>query len=170
LQAFADEYQTLEDLARKLYGQRWPLTAIGVQLDILGRIVVFDRPASMTDSEYRLFILAKIYANRMIGTIEEFNHLLSLCQQTEYYVFEMPTGFMIVVTDIQYFETVLKICGFAKPGGVVLDFVFSEDDADNTFRFSNTYSSDEVNANAGWGSSYVANTVGGSFAGARRLA
>lgn len=60
----------LESVLLALLTQRSVATAVGSQLDVLGRIVDEDRNG-LSDDDYRRFIQAKILVNRSSGTFPE---------------------------------------------------------------------------------------------------
>ncbi len=62
--------QGVEDALQQLKSERFVDTAVGSQLDIIGRIVGQDREG-MTDTDYRRYIRARIATNNSDGTIEE---------------------------------------------------------------------------------------------------
>jgi hypothetical protein len=70
VEAIAARVQALENVAQQVY----TITSIddseGVQLDVLGRLVGEPR-GGKTDALYRLFIRAKVRANRSSGTHED---------------------------------------------------------------------------------------------------
>lgn len=69
--AFASRYQGPEDALWQLYTERWLDTAVGVQLDVLGRIIGQPRGNSTDDAAYRLRLRARQRANRSSGTVEQ---------------------------------------------------------------------------------------------------
>lgn len=62
--------QAIEDTAQQMLTERYVDTAVGAQLDIIGRIVGQDRDG-LVDDDYRRFIRARIAANDSDGTIED---------------------------------------------------------------------------------------------------
>lgn len=70
LYALARQIQELEDAYYQLLTERSIDTAVGVVLDILGKIVG-ERRGGASDADYRLRIRARIRANLSSGTVEE---------------------------------------------------------------------------------------------------
>lgn len=68
---FANRYQGVEDALWQLYTERWLETALGQQLDVLGRIIGQPRGNSANDEAYRLRLRARQRANHSSGTIEQ---------------------------------------------------------------------------------------------------
>lgn len=62
--------QAIENQEQALLTQRSLATAIGAQLDVLGKIVGESRDG-LSDSVYRLYIAARVAANRSDGTVED---------------------------------------------------------------------------------------------------
>jgi hypothetical protein len=62
--------QSVEDALQQLYSERRVDTAIGEQLDVLGRLVGQPRNG-MVDDDYRRMIRARISVNRSKGTIAD---------------------------------------------------------------------------------------------------
>lgn len=70
LSIIANPAQAVEDALQQLKSERFVDTAIGEQLDIIGRIVGQDREG-LSDDDYRRYIRARIAANNSDGTIED---------------------------------------------------------------------------------------------------
>lgn len=70
LRALVGPGQTVEDALQQLYSERRVDTAIGEQLDVLGRLVGQARNG-MVDADYRRLIRARISVNRSKGTISD---------------------------------------------------------------------------------------------------
>lgn len=68
--ALAAPAQDLEDALIQLYSQRWVNTAVGAQLDVLGKIVGIDR-GGFSDDFYRLLIASRVLINRSNGGPED---------------------------------------------------------------------------------------------------
>jgi hypothetical protein len=62
--------QDIEDALQQLKTERWVDTAVGDQLDIIGRIVGQPREGRV-DDDYRRFIRARIATNNSDGTFED---------------------------------------------------------------------------------------------------
>lgn len=70
VELLADQAQDLEDSAQTLFGVYDIDNSDGVQLDTIGRIVGQARVAA-TDALYRIYLKARILANKSTGTSEE---------------------------------------------------------------------------------------------------
>lgn len=70
ISAFAEQIQAREDAGWQLFTEQSIDTAVGDQLDVLGKIVGERRDGSM-DPDYRLRIRARIRANLSSGTVED---------------------------------------------------------------------------------------------------
>lgn len=70
LTAIGTSAQTLEDALQQVYSGYWIDEAVGVQLDVLGRLVGQGR-GGMVDDDYRSMIRARISVNRSKGTIAD---------------------------------------------------------------------------------------------------
>lgn len=65
------QIQEIEDALWQLFVERWLDTAVGVQLDVLGRIIGEPRGNSANDAAYVLRLRARQRTNRSSGTIEQ---------------------------------------------------------------------------------------------------
>ncbi len=68
--AFAERYQDVEDVFQDLLTERDVYSAIGVQLDVIGRIVGMPRNG-LVDADYRRYIFAQIATNNSDGLVED---------------------------------------------------------------------------------------------------
>jgi len=166
LQAFTEQLQSIEDVAFEVLVGRWPLTAVGDQLDVLGRIVGQTR-RGMLDAQYRLYVLARILLNRSNGRLEELYDILEVLGVTEVHAVEYYPGELTLwISGEEYGDLIGEIIGSAKPGGVTLHWIWSETPSANTFKFSSTLGADSVDADAGFGDlTEATQTTGGSWAG-----
>jgi hypothetical protein len=164
LRILLDQLQSIEDVTYDVLAGIWPLTAVGAQLDVLGRIVRQDR-GSLTDDEYRLFILGRIFVNKMSGAAPEYYDLLEILGITEqiYYDELYPAFFRIDCTDCSYGKLIGQLCHDAKPAGTDLLWVYNDELEEDSFAFSATPGADEVDADGGYAN--VAGTTGGYFSG-----
>lgn len=71
LTVVAARYQGLEDARWQLLTERYIDTAVGVQLDVIGRLIQQERGTSANDAEYRLRLRARMRANQSSGTVED---------------------------------------------------------------------------------------------------
>ncbi len=165
LTSLVEGLQPLEDVTFDIMVGRWPLTAVGAQLDVLGRLVGQER-GGLLDAEYRLWILARGAVNRGNGRVDDLLAILEALGATGYVVRELYPANVVVETGIaaaSYPASVAGILGGAKAGGVRLDFVYVYSRA-TAFQASGTYGSEEYSATQGAGSVYSA-TTGGQSAG-----
>lgn len=70
LSSIIEPAQTIEDTLQQMASERFVDTAVGEQLDIIGRIVGQGREG-LADADYRRYIRAKIAANNSNGTVED---------------------------------------------------------------------------------------------------
>lgn len=70
------QFQALEDAAQQLLSLFSIDDSEGVQLDILGRVVGQPRN-SVSDALYRVYLRARILANRSTGTVEDLYRVLN---------------------------------------------------------------------------------------------
>ena len=96
--------QAVENAAFTLYTDRSVDTAVGVQLDDLGKIVG-ERRQGAADPEYRLRVKGRIVCNRSNGTVENvisvFRALLSTSTGYSFIIADVyPAGFTFVISGI----------------------------------------------------------------------
>lgn len=130
LTAYLNQVQDLEDVLWELFLDRWISTAVGEQLNVIGRVVGEKRQGSL-DDEYRAFLRARIRANRSVGLLAELVKIVALIQDDNLQVLAReydpaavrlePTGATIVDA-----RRVARILADAKPSGVALRYVYSE--------------------------------------------
>ncbi len=159
-----DQLQSIEDVSYDVLVGIWPLTAVGVQLDALGSIVGQDR-GELADSEYRVFILGRIFVNHMRGTMPEYYELLEILGIAEQiYADEGPPAYVrIDATGCSHGKLIGELVHDAQPGGVDLLWIYNDEDEDDSFAFSDTVGADEVNTLGGF--SNILGTVGGQYSG-----
>jgi hypothetical protein len=164
LRILLDQLQLIEDVTYDVLVGIWPLTAVGAQLDTLGEIVMQDR-GPLADEEYRLFILGRIFVNHMDGRRPEFYDLLEILGVTEQiYADETPPAYLrIDCTKCSYGKLIGELVRDGKPGGVDLLWVYNDELEEDSFAFSSTPGSDEVDVSGGFAN--VAGTTGGKFSG-----
>lgn len=166
LEAYLESLQSIEDVSIDVMCNRWPLTAVGVQLDILGKIVGQER-GEYTDDQYRLWILARILVNRANGRIEELIDILEALDVTDIKVKEYyPAGVMISVAGTPYGQDMGVLINEAKPGGVQLHWVYTDLDDDDALQMSATLGASDSDADSGLASlGGPPYTSGGYFSG-----
>lgn len=82
LSSYVQEVQELENVLYSLFDEKLLDTAVGAQLDLLGRIVQEPRRSS-DDEVYRKLIRGRIAANRSSGTIPELLNLLTIISEID---------------------------------------------------------------------------------------
>jgi hypothetical protein len=169
LRAFLDEAADLDEVTLKTLAGIWPATAVGVQLDLIGKIVIQDR-GEFGDDEYRILLLGRIFVNKSNGTLPEFLELLvgilGLAEpmvMREHY----PAELLIEITDMPYAEPVLILLDDMSPAGVRMNVVCSERPRANVFSTSGDFDTPEYDSDRG--TANFAGTTGGHLAGLRIL-
>ena len=165
LDAFLEQIDSIEDLLMQVLTLRSVYTAEGTQLDVIGKLVDQLR-GEMTDDEYRLFIAAKIYANKANGRNEEIIGILQRCgiEKTIKIRETYPCYSKIQVTKVEYPYATYQVLLLGKPGGCRMDFVYSDVEDDYTFSTSDDAYTDGSDNDTGLGSFYDA-TIGGEISG-----
>lgn len=140
LEAIVKPLQDLEDLFLALGTERWIDSAIGAQLDVVGKIVGAQREVGQNDDDYRLVIKAQIIMNLNQGTPEE------IIAAAKFFIGSIFIWYLEVypaAVDI-FSSTVIPESNRAKiraqlkkflPAGVSLDS-FGQFDETNPFIFS----------------------------------
>lgn len=166
LTSFLERIQSLEDVALEVLANRWPLTAIGDQLDTVGKIVGQDR-GERTDTQYRVYILAKILVNKSKGRISDIGTILdTMGVPTIDFQESYPAELLVFASGMDDLENVGPFVAQAKPGGVAFHWVFSSEDEGDVFAVASTLGADEVDADAGFGDlAGATQTTGGYFPG-----
>lgn len=170
LEAYLIDSQSIEDVTVEVLVGRWPLTAIGDQLDTLGAIVQQGR-RGLADDPYRLFILGRIFVNLSDGKVDELYTLLDTLGAIdgvlvdEYY----PASIRIDVIGATYGEIIGELVHDWAGGGVRTLWVWNaEADADDCFAMGDTLGTDEINTTGGFGDlTGATQTTGGYFSGSR---
>ena len=154
LTGHTDELDSLEPVTWEVFAERYPTTAVGDQLDVLGRIVGVGRD-DMTDDEYRPLILTKIRANRSNGTIPDLDDILEVAGLLAWQVSQYQTEVIVEITGVDpaVFELVLS---WWKPAGVTLRTLLSADPVYDdltayVFRFGALGGARQANGDSGWG-------------------
>lgn len=138
LSSYMVQVQKIEDALWQLYSETGLETAIGTQLDGLGRILKEPRNGRV-DARYRVFLKARILSNRSSGTVEELLAVIELVTAstptriTEYF----PACIEVLMSaplpgDITP-QDLLIILLKTKMAGVCL--TLKEGDAEEDYRF-----------------------------------
>jgi hypothetical protein len=141
LSVLVDQLQEVDDPLWQLYTQRWVDLAEGVQLDNLGEIVGQEREAR-DDAEYRLWIKARVFANRSNGHTDDTLRILELVQPDADFSVEptYPAAYLVHVYGASApAQSLYNILTLAKPAGVRMNLLSDVDDA-TSFAFSDTSS------------------------------
>ena len=77
LEVFLQQHQDLKASDLQLLNERYLDTAIGIQLDGIGKIVGLKRSNGLSDDSYRLLIRAKIIKNKTAMTVDDTLRLIS---------------------------------------------------------------------------------------------
>ena len=78
LTAIANQYQELENALWQLLAERLLSVAVGLQLDLIGRVVGLERDGLWTDDQYRAYLGAQIAKNVSEGDPERLIQVLQL--------------------------------------------------------------------------------------------
>lgn len=154
LEAIVKPLQELEDLFLALGTERWIDSAIGAQLDVVGKIVGAQREVGQNDEDYRLAIKAQIIMNLNQGTPEEIIAAAKFFIGSIFiwYLEVYPAAVDIFSSTVIPEENRAKIRAQLKkflPAGVSLDS-FGQFDETNPFIFSGGSGFGDVNdANVG---------------------
>jgi hypothetical protein len=167
LGAFLGSVQELDDVAFQVLTERDLDTAIGVQLDVIGRIVGELRQGR-TDDEYRPFLRARILVNRSNGLTEEIITIVRVLLGESAQLTlreEFPAAFTIIVDDAiaAPIDAVIRLLQQAKAAGVRVLLEYSLVDDDEAFTFASG-NAPEPSTTQGFGD--TANpAIGGALAG-----
>jgi len=166
LHAHLDQLQSVEDVAFDVLVGMWPLTAVGEQLDILGRIVGQDR-GELVDDAYRLYILGRIFVNRGDGQLPQFIELMEILGlETGLSIREYwPACIEVNAVSITYPDVVGDLVGDLTAAGVLCHFVHSDVAQSDTFQTSAVLGTEDTDADTGLAA--VGGAVGGQLAGLR---
>lgn len=149
LEAIVAPIQDIEDVLEQLKIERWIETAIGVQLDKIGRIVGAEREIGQNDDDFRLVVKAQIIMNLNQGTPEEIISAAKFFIGAAFiwYLEVYPAAVDIFSTTVIPEPNRAKIRAQLKkflPAGVSLDS-FGQFDETNPFIFSGGAGFGDVN-------------------------
>lgn len=137
LSLFAERDQLVDDQFWELYTERWVDTATGVQLDALGGIVGQEREGR-DDATFRLWISARVVANRSNGHPDDTLRILELISAGADYSLEEtpPAAYLVNTSDLSIDpQSIFNLLTLAKPAGVRMNLTYNPD-ADLAFTFS----------------------------------
>jgi hypothetical protein len=160
--ALASPLQDVDTALYQLYTQRWVDSAEGKQLDNLGAIVGQEREGR-DDVEYRLWIKARVFANRANGHPDDTLRILELIQPDADYEVEptYPATYLVHVYNATApAQSIYNILRLAKPAGVRMNLLSDADDS-TSFAFSDSGSLETGDNDRGFAND--AQTTGGKF-------
>jgi hypothetical protein len=161
LSAIVDEYQVCEDTLFQILAAFDVDTAVGEQLDFLGK-QVGERRDNRVDADYRAAVRARMLVNRSNGKIEELYGIIlalfpdAVASVAEYFPASIVVDVTAVLGGVTH-QTVVTLLRQAKLGGVRLDLNLT--DAASSFIWSDA---DVVDLTNGWGSD-TDDTLGGDY-------
>lgn len=137
----------LEEVLIQLLVERTIDTAIGAQLDVIGRIVGITRAeidSAISDDDFRRYVRAKIWAQRSYGIVFDILRVMRLVINDDdaTYVLEMqfPAGLIVRIDDVAVVDAVSTIAAQflrdAAAGGVRVIFESSADVDTEMFTFA----------------------------------
>ena len=172
LTSYITQIQDIEGVLFELIDERLLASAVGEQLDIIGRIVGEDRNGN-TDDDYRILITARILINRSNGRIPEINDVLGLMASVvdpaiSWSLEERPPACFYVEETTPgggLFDPALTLAVLKsmKAAGVCVQFTYHAGDEEDAFRFA---SGDTPEASTTQGFGNEGQTTGGKFANA----
>jgi hypothetical protein len=142
ISAYATQIQELETAVFDLMAERYVLTAVGAQLDGIGKVVDETR-RGRDDTDYRVAILGKIQRNKANSTIEDLLTLFGLILPGFGYTlvegtvasFVLSIDEALGVNDPTPEELGAQLHA-AKGGGIRAQMVASTSPADERFEFA----------------------------------
>jgi hypothetical protein len=161
--SYLKEVQALEDALWAMLTDTLE-TAIGAQLEVIGRIVGQQR-GSLTDEPYRVFLRAAIAANKSRGTGEDLILVTSLMLGglSTFILTEYPRAFVLIEPLIStlYPDIMIRVLRRTKAGGVRLQLIVVPEG--DIFAFAASGIVNQVDADHGWSDN--AGLVGGKLVG-----
>ena len=166
LSALLARVQSTELVAYAAMAGRGIYSAIGAQLDVLGKIVGQAR-GELTDDEYRLMILGRILVNRSSGTIPELVDLLELLGVDAGALIDTyPVEVRVDVVDTPHGDIIADLIADWAAGGVRVTWVWNEHAEAEAFAMSSQLDADDVTTTGGFGDlDGVTQTTGGYLSG-----
>lgn len=144
INACTSETQNVENALWQLVSERSIDTAVGEQLNVIGRVVGQDRATSTNDAEYRVLLKARVIANRSSGSVRDilavFRALLGSLDGVELEPL-FPASFLLHVlgeTPVTDANAALfaDFTNDAKAAGINAQFHYSTSPASLTFSCS----------------------------------
>lgn len=161
LSALLTQVQSLEDLAYAVLVGRSVYTAIGDQLDVLGKLVGQPR-GELVDDAYRVFVLGRIAANRSDAKLPTLIDILELLEvPAPILIARGPCEITICISGSDYGDIVGDLIGDAKAGGVRLHWFWSDEDYADALTWGPIGVGQTVSATHGFGEIGGAPATGG---------
>ena len=164
VEAFTQEKQNLETVAKDLNEKRTLDNSIGVQLDGIGSIVGEARRSGESDTAYRVRIKARIGINISNGEPERMIETFQVLTGASFVFFsDLAYGSVALSSSVTYatqseVDEIIAIMESVAPAGVRVDYIgIFDTDLSDTFAFAG------ILPGKGF-SSTVAPTTGGKFA------
>lgn len=139
--AFAARIQGIEDALWQLFTERWIDSAVGAQLDVVGKILVQPRDSlSATDEEYRAQLRAKVKVLTSSGTVENLYTVVRLLHPTASFAFTAtyPAGFYLRQYGLAITSTMAQILAafirLTRGGGIRGTFLWQESAESDVFK------------------------------------
>jgi hypothetical protein len=134
----------------QLLTDRYIETAVGHQLDVIGKLVGIDRAdidSGLSDVDYRRYVRAKIWEHKSDGVVEDVIRVLRLVIDDDDAVLtivpQYPAGFVVQVNDEPVTDTVADLAAEFLRGsagaGIRAIFESSTDVASETFAFASAF-------------------------------
>ncbi len=165
LTALVGPVQSLEEALQQLLSERSIDTAIGEQLDQIGRIVNQER-AGLDDETYRNYLRARISVNSSDGTVEDLIKVIDLVVYSDAGVYTLETQSVatvvvrvdgVVITSAGTQNVLLEFLKDAVSAGIRIILILLTDTEAETFAWGG------AGVGKGWGDSLNVDT-GGKFA------
>jgi hypothetical protein len=157
--SYLEEIQRLEAFFEEIRTLTLNLeSSVGVNLDVIGRIVLLGRGAydryATDDEDYRAALQVRIRALRSQGKTKDFDEILTLLTAlmggTWETFDEPPAAFSIHLFDVDYDPNlVAAMFATAKGAGVGITITADVDPADEFFRFADGSDADDLTSQ-GW--------------------
>ena len=161
--------QSEDDVIAMLAGMRDLDTAVGAQLDVIGRIVN-ERRDGGSDDDYRRRLRVAILVNRSDGKLEQLIEIVSLWQtftggdSVRFKTYQPLTATIYLYADPVDPVGLMRRLRKAKEATSALQLVYMPAGASATFRLSSAHASGPVDS-ATQGLSSTHSSTGGLFAG-----
>lgn len=136
--SYLEEVQLLEDAIWQVIDGRMLDEAVGHQLDVLGKLVGQPRVGD-TDDEFRVYIQARIAANRSDGTAPDVMRVAeTLLSELDWHYRELfPASIVVEAFGVpKLARTIAELIRSSRLAGVAFGFHFSESREDEALTFA----------------------------------